>query len=55
MAKAEIHAFENEIFDHFRSEVKEKKKWIKKLKEEGFVVYEKGKKRNEDKIKVLHQ
>lgn len=55
MARAEIHPFENEIFDHFRNEIKEKKKWIKKLKAEGFVVYEKGKKRNEDKIKVLHQ
>ncbi len=55
MPRTEIHAFENEIFDHFRKEVIEKKKWIKKLKEEGFVVYEKGKKRNEDKIKVLHQ
>jgi len=55
MAKAEIHAFENEIFDHFRSEVKEKKKWIKKLKEEGFVVYEKGKRNEQSKIEILHQ
>ena len=30
MARAEIHPFENEIFDHFRNEIKEKKKWIKK-------------------------
>ena len=29
MARAEIHPFENEIFDHFRNEIKEKKKWIK--------------------------
>ena len=55
MAKAEIHPFENEIFDHCRKEIKEKKIWIKKLKAEGFVVYEKGNKRNEDKIEVLHQ
>jgi|TARA_R100001443_G_scaffold29077_3_gene42325 hypothetical protein len=48
-----IHnAFENQIFDHYRKMEKEKNEWIKKLKSEGYVVYEKGKKNKEDKVKA---
>ncbi len=49
------NVIENQIFDHCRKEINETKKWIKKLKDQGFVVYEKGNKKNEDKIEVLHQ
>ncbi len=51
---ANHNVIENQIFDHCRKEINEKKKWIKKLKDEGFVVYEKGKKNEQSKIEVLH-
>ena len=45
---------EIQIFDHCRKEINETKKWIKKLKDQGFVVYEKGKRNAQDKVEVLH-
>ena len=48
------NVIENQIFDHCRKEMAETKKWIKKLKEQGFVVYEKGRRNEQDKIKVSH-
>ena len=51
---ANHNVIENQIFDHCRKEINETKKWIKKLKDKGFVVYEKGKKNEQSKIEVLH-
>jgi hypothetical protein len=48
------HVIENQIFDHCRKEINETKQMVKKLKERGFVVYEKGKKNEQNKIEVLH-
>ena len=48
------HVIENQIFDHCRKEINETKQMVKKLKERGFVVYEKCKKNEKSKIEVLH-
>lgn len=35
-------AISNSIFEHFRQEEKKKKKWIKRLKDDGYIVIKKS-------------